>query len=153
MESVHDIARLNVLAAECQAEGLQGILEAAYQWSGGEDALPDAYERAWYEGLWERALKERPELCSFDGAAHDQVRQSFQQLDIRILAHNRARLAQAHWERMPRNQGGAQLAVLRRQFEMRRRHLPIRQLLERAGNPPGDQTRLHDESVVHRGLP
>ena len=135
MEAVHDMARLNVLAAECQADGLQGILEAAYQWSGGEDTLPDAYERAWYEGLWERALKERPELRSFDGSAHDQVRQSFQQLDVRILAHNRARLAQAHWERMPRNQGGGQLAVLRRQFEMRRRHLPIRQLLERAGNP------------------
>ena len=135
MEAVHDMARLNVLAAECEAEGLQEILEAAYLWSGGEDALPDAYDRAWHAGLWERALKERPELRSFDGAAHDQVRQSFQQLDVRILAHNRARLAQAHWERMPRNQGGGQLAVLRRQFEMRRRHLPIRQLLERAGNP------------------
>ena len=135
MESVHDVARLNLQGAVCQSEGLQGVLEAAYQWSGGENALVDAYDRAWYEGLWERALKERTELASFDGAAHDQVRQNFQQLDRRILAHNRARLAQAHWERLPRSQGGGQLAVLRRQFEMRRRHLPIRRLLERAGNP------------------
>ncbi|MCI0900507.1 MAG: DUF3320 domain-containing protein [Chloroflexi bacterium] len=135
LESVHDMVRLNVQGADCQAEGLQGILEAAYLWTAGENALPDTYDRAWYEGLWERALKERAELRSFDGAAHGQIRESFQQLDRRVLVHNRARLAQAHWERMPRNQGGGQLAVLRRQFEMRRRHLPIRQLLERAGNP------------------
>jgi hypothetical protein len=135
MESVHDIVRLNVQGANCETEGLGGILEAAYLWSSGENALPGVYDRAWYEGLWERALTERPELGSFDGAAHDQVRQTFQGLDRRILVHNRTRLAEAHWERMPRNQGGGQLAVLRRQFEMRRRHLPIRQLLERAGNP------------------
>ena len=135
MERLHDIVRLNIQGSECQAEGLQAVLETAYQWTSGDTALPDAYDRAWHEGLWERALKERPELLSFDGAAHNQIRQSFQGLDRRILEHNRARLAQAHWERMPRNQGGGQLAVLRRQFEMRRRHLPIRQLLERAGNP------------------
>jgi hypothetical protein len=135
MESIHDIVRLNVQGANCETEGLAAILEAAYQWSSGESALPDVYDGAWYEGLWERALTERPELGSFDGAAHDQVRQTFQGLDSRILVHNRTRLAEAHWERMPRNQGGGQLAALRRQFEMRRRHLPIRQLLERAGNP------------------
>ena len=135
MESVRDVVLLNIQGAACQAEGLQGILEAAHRWTGGESALTDAYDRAWYEGLWERALEERSELGSFDRAAHEQVRESFQQLDRRVLAHNRARLAQAHWERLPRRQGGGQLAVLRRQFEMRRRHLPIRQLLERAGNP------------------
>jgi len=135
MESAHDMVRLNVQSADCIAEGLQGVLEAAYRWTEGEDVLPGSYDRAWFEGLWERALRERPELRSFDGAAHDQVRQSFQELDMRILAHNRARLAQTHWERLPRSQGAGQLAVLRRQFEMRRRHLPIRQLLERAGNP------------------
>ncbi|MDA1270185.1 MAG: DUF3320 domain-containing protein [Chloroflexi bacterium] len=135
VESVHDMVRLNIEAAACQAENLQGILPAAYNWTGGESALPDAYDRAWYEGIWERALKERPALRSFDSAAHEQIRHSFQELDRRILSHNRVRLAQAHWERMPRNQGGGQLAALRRQFEMRRRHLPIRRLLERAGNP------------------
>ena len=135
METVHDMVRLNVQGADCLGEGLQGILEAAYEWTTGETALRDAYDHAWFEGLWDRALRERTELRSFDGAAHEQIRDSFQELDSRVLEHNRARLAQAHWERMPRNQGGGQLAVLRRQFEMRRRHLPIRQLLERAGNP------------------
>nr|MBC8281614.1 DUF3320 domain-containing protein [Chloroflexota bacterium] len=135
MEAIHDVVRLNVQGAVCQDEGLQGMLETAYQWSTGENALRDSYDRAWFEGIWDRALRERTQLRSFDGPAHEQIRESFQDLDRRILEHNRAKLAQAHWERMPRNQGGGQLAVLRRQFEMRRRHLPIRQLLERAGNP------------------
>ena len=135
MEGIHDVVRLNVQSADCQSEGLQGMIDAAYEWTTGENALRDAYDHARFESIWERALQERNELSSFDGAAHDQVRESFQDLDRRILEHNRARLAQAHWERMPRNQGGGQLAVLRRQFELRRRHLPIRQLLERAGNP------------------
>ena len=135
MEAIHDMVRLNVQGSNCQNEGLQGILEAAYEWTTGETALPDIYDRAWFEGLWDRAHRERTGLRTFDGAAHEQIRESFQKLDSRVLEHNRSRLAQAHWERMPRNQGGGQLAVLRRQFEMRRRHLPIRRLLERAGNP------------------
>ena len=135
MESIHDMARLNGQSDDCEVEGLQDVLDTAYRWTEGENALIDAYDQAWFEGLWERALKERPELRSFDGAADDQVTQSFQELDLRILAHNRARLAQSHWERLPRNQGGGQLAVLRRQFELRHRHLPIRQFLERAENP------------------
>ena len=135
LESIHDMVRLNIQGANCEAEGLEAILEAAYLWLSGENALLDVYDRAWYESIWERALTERVELRTFDGTAHDQVRQNFQRLDRRILVHNRTRLAEAHWERLPRNQGGGQLAVLRRQFEMRRRHLPIRQLLERAGNP------------------
>ena len=52
MESVHDMVRLNIQGANCQAEGLGAILEAAYLWSSGETALPDVYDRAWYEGLW-----------------------------------------------------------------------------------------------------
>ena len=84
MESIHDMVRQNIQGANCQAEGLGAILEAAYLWSSGETALPDVYDRAWDEGLWERALTKRPELASFDGAAHDQVRQTFQGLDRRI---------------------------------------------------------------------
>ncbi len=96
MESVHDMVRLNVQGTNCEADGLGPILEAAYLWPSGETALLDVYDRAWNEGLWERALTERPELGSFDGAAHDQVRQTFQDLDRRILVHNRTRLAEAH---------------------------------------------------------
>ncbi|HCP24209.1 MAG TPA: DUF3320 domain-containing protein [Dehalococcoidia bacterium] len=135
MESVHDVVRLNVQGSACQAEGLGAMFDAAYQWTGGETALVDAYDRAWYRQLWEQALAERNALRSFAAAAHEQVRESFQDLDRRLLAHNRTRLAQSHWDGMPRQQGGGQLAVLRRQFEIRRRHLPIRQLLERALNP------------------
>ena len=39
-----------------------------------------------------------------------------------------------HWQRLPRHEGGGQLAVLRREFEKKSRHLPLRQLLGRAGN-------------------
>ena len=135
IESVHDMVRFNIQEENCHREGLQGLLETAYQWSTGDVALRDSYDRAWFESLWDRALREHTELRSFDGAAHEQIRANFQKMDRHTLEHNRARIAQTHWERMPRNQGGGQLAVLRRQFELRRRHIPIRQLLERAGNP------------------
>ena len=135
MQDIHDMVRLNAHGSVCQREGLQGVLEAAYQWSTGANVLRDSYDRAWFESIWDRALRERTQIRSFDGPAHEQIRENFQNLDRLILKHNRDKLSQAHWERMPRNQGGGQLAVLRRQFEMRRRHLPIRQLFERAGNP------------------
>ena len=60
--------------------------------------------------------------------------EKFRSLDILVLEHNRARLALAHWERLPRQGAAGQLGVLRRELEKRRRHLPIRQLMERACN-------------------
>ncbi|MDP6370617.1 MAG: DEAD/DEAH box helicase, partial [Planctomycetota bacterium] len=131
---IHDIVSFNNISDTCRNEGLDAVLAAAESWPPAGDHLLDAFHLAWFEGLLERALGEREALAAFDGNSHQQVVDRFRDLDALSLRHNRARLALAHWEELPRQEGGGQLGVLRREFQKRRRHLAIRQLIERAGN-------------------
>ena len=55
-------------------------------------------------------------------------------MDELALDHNRARVAYSHWSQLPKYDGGGQLRTLRRQFERKRGHLPVRQLMIQAGN-------------------
>lgn len=131
---IHDIVSFNNLCNLCHNEGLGPVVESAESWPEAADHLADALQQAWFEGALEQGLRERPTLGTFDRAVHQQQLEKFRTLDSLSLEHNRSRLAMAHWARLPRGQGGGQLTVLRRQFEMRRRHLQIRQLMARAGN-------------------
>jgi very-short-patch-repair endonuclease len=60
--------------------------------------------------------------------------EQFRQLDQQVTEHNRLRLTYAHWKGLPQQDGGGQIAVLRRQMSIKSRHLPIRKLMQQAGN-------------------
>ncbi len=45
----------------------------------------------------------------------------------------RGEVATAHYDAIPRNAAGGEMAVLRREFEKKRKHKPIRQLIKEAG--------------------
>lgn len=124
----------NRTAAACRDDGLEGILPALDAWPGAGQALTDALRLAWFERLLDRAYRERPALIGFDSASHEDVVRKFRERDQLVLRYNRLRLAYAHWERLPQGNGGGQLAVLKHEFAKRARHLPIRQLVRRAGN-------------------
>ena len=134
IQKIHEIVSLNNMSATCRDKGLESVLAVAESWPDAGQRIVDAFSQTWLEGLLERALVERAALSGFDGAGHQEAVEKFQDLDSLVLEHNRARLALAHWERLPRQGAAGQLGVLRREFEKRRRHLPIRRLMERAGN-------------------
>ena len=134
IQQIHEIVSLNNISASCRDEGLEAVLAVAESWPDAGQRLVDAFSQTRFEGLLERWLGERAVFSGFDGAGHQQAVEKFRSLDSLVLEHNRARLALAHWERLPRQGASGQLGVLRREFEKRRRHLPIRQLMERAGN-------------------
>jgi len=128
------LVALNHLSERCRGDGLAEVVSIAESWPEAGRDLVSLFRRHWYEQLLSRAFQERPEVAGFDGRGHEHAIGSFRDLDRLALRHNRARLAEKHWERLPRHSGGGQLAVLRREFEKKTRHLPIRQLLTKAGN-------------------
>jgi very-short-patch-repair endonuclease len=128
------MAAWNVSAEACRQEGMESVLHVAERWPLARAHLFAAFALHWYNVLLERAWLERPQLAQFDASSHEHVVARFRELDRTVFEHNRARLAVEHWQRLPRHEGGGQLATLRREFEKRSRHLPIRQLMERAGN-------------------
>ncbi len=124
----------NQLSETCRREGLEGVLRQAESWPEAGAKLVDAYRYTWFEGLVERAFRERPALAGFDRVNHEYVVEKFRELDRLVIEHNRARLAHAHWQSVPTHEAGGQLGVLKREIQKKRRHLPIRQLVRRAGD-------------------
>ncbi|MDP9411945.1 MAG: DUF3320 domain-containing protein, partial [Actinomycetota bacterium] len=131
---LQEIVGFNQLAKELREQGLSSAVEVGESWEGAAFGLVGAYRYTWFEGLAERALRERTALSNFDRTGHEQVVERFRKLDALNLRRNRALVALSHWKGVPNHEGGGQLAVLRRELNKKRRHLPIRQLMRKAGN-------------------
>ena len=134
LNSLHEIVRFNRIEKRLAESGLQEMIDPAVTWQHAGNHLVDLFERSWLVALIETALRERPVLSEFDGVTHQKFIDDFCKLDTDFFQHNRALVAQAHWERLPRHHGGGQLGVLKREFEKKRRHLPLRKLMAKAGN-------------------
>ncbi|HMB08036.1 MAG TPA: DUF4011 domain-containing protein, partial [Isosphaeraceae bacterium] len=137
LERIDDFPALvafNHLAERCRREDLGSVVAVAESWPEAARHLVDAFRRHWFEMLLRRSFQERPALAAFDGPGHEHAIRTFGDLDRLVMRHNRARLALEHWERLPRHEGGGQLAVLKREFEKKARHLPVRPLMGRAGH-------------------
>jgi hypothetical protein len=124
----------NQLAEDLTEAGLDAVRTVADDWRDGPEHLVDAFQHAYFNALLERAMDERPALERFSGAQHEQVVKRFQELDQASLYHNRHELALEHYERKPRKSGRGQMGVLLHEMGKKSRHMPIRKLMQRAGN-------------------
>lgn len=134
IQELHEMASYNHLSQMCESEELGSFADYASDWEHAGEALTFALRRRRYEALAVKAFAERPELATFDGSRHDQAVSNFRTWDKALNDTNRQLLALAHWSTIPRHEGGGQLAILRREFEKKSRHLPIRQLMSKAGH-------------------
>lgn len=130
---LQDMVSWNHLTVRMREEGLAPLVKVATTWNLAAKHLVDLLDQTRYGLLVDEAMRERPDLTAFDGQTHSHVVQTFRDLDKRLLELNRACLAQKHWESLPSSTGAGQMAVLRREFEKKRRHRPIRQLMLDAG--------------------
>jgi very-short-patch-repair endonuclease len=124
----------NLLADMLRKEGLEEVVSLSRSWPQAANQLTDAFRHSWFEKLVEHVFQERRAIARFDGDSHEHVIRKFRELDVLMFQYNRSKLAYAHWQKLPNYSGAGQLSVLRREFEKKSRHLPIRQLMLKAGN-------------------
>ncbi|WP_168120653.1 DUF3320 domain-containing protein [Paenibacillus sp. HB172176] len=131
---LQEMASYNQLKEICVDAGLAPFVEMSRSWEEAGTSLLDCYRWNRYQSIAARAFHERPALASFDSGRHEHTIRKFAELDRYLAEYNRAKLAEAHWKRLPQYEAGGQLGVLRREFEKKTRHLPIRSLMLKAGN-------------------
>ncbi len=119
--------------AELREQGLEPLVEVVNQWDGASKELVNAFEATWYNGLVEAAYRERKALQTFDRVSHETAAEAFRDLDRLLFAHNRAKLALEHWQNVPSLDNGGELGVIQQELNKKRRHLPIRKLVAKAG--------------------
>jgi very-short-patch-repair endonuclease len=133
-ESLALWVRYHVRQRRLATEGLADLVEQIH--SG---ALPAAeavarFEMAYYEQCLRAAFEALPELARFNGSSHEQLRERFRQLDKQRIELARYEVALAHYQRVAAMDASfGEARVLFREIEKKRRHLPIRQLLAKAG--------------------
>ena len=116
----------------------EGLAELVAQIHTGRTAAEEAVPRcemACYEAWIRQLFQSEPELAVFSGSSHEQVLEKFRKLDQERIFLARQEVALAHYERLPfaGRAGVGEAGIVRHEIQKKRRHLPIRQLLARAG--------------------
>lgn len=100
----------------------------------GTKNLTSAFRYAYSDTLRATLFEAWPELRAFDGQSQDRLVSHFRQLDRARIIFAKEEIAAAHSAGRPRANGGVgPLGVLNAEMAKRRGHLPLRKLLERAG--------------------
>lgn len=116
------------------AVGMTRLVEKLNDGDVSPDQAADAFDMAYHEALLRRAFEQHPALARFSGEAHEHTLERFRKLDADRLALARHEVAAAHHAGLPRGGGEVgQVGLLRREFQKKRRHLPLRRLLKEAG--------------------
>ncbi|MGJ4927000.1 DUF3320 domain-containing protein [Bradyrhizobium sp. HKCCYLS2038] len=117
-----------------RADGLEALVDRTLDGSLPGDRLPQAFDNSYYEAMRSVIFAQHPQLKRFDGELHDRLVDGFRKLDVERMQLARDQIAHEHATALPRNAGGiGPLGVLNGELAKKRNHLPIRQLLERAG--------------------
>jgi very-short-patch-repair endonuclease len=120
---------------EFGTEGIPEFATMADHWAEGGDRLVDLFQYRRISVLLESAFHAHPILASFSSSQHIERVNTFRRLDVRKLASTCSSIAAKHISAMPSTGGSnGQIGVLKREFEKRARHLPVRKLIVQSGN-------------------
>jgi transcription elongation GreA/GreB family factor len=129
------------LRQQCMQEGLADLVPALESAKIPSAKLASAFELAAYQSVGRSIYKAYPELSRFNGSAHEKTRAEYRALDAEIILLTGQEFANQIEKRtrVPEGQRGitvgdyTELQLLRREINKQRRHIPIRQLVKRAG--------------------
>lgn len=126
--------------ARADALGLEVVTEAI----DGERIAPDEsaaiYRHAVYDSMARDIIAHHPELAGFTRAEFEGVRERYATIDRQIMKNTRGRIGHiASTRPVPRGvaygpvKTHTDLALVERELQKQKRHIPIRQLVRRAG--------------------
>ena len=130
------LPRLYELRGRFEQFGLGPLLD----WLATDDPEPavaaSAFDHAWYSSILDEIRAQDPRYAAHSGSALDEIAEDFRRHDAEHLVANRARVRQAVAERLrdAQDQHPLQARVIRKQAALRRRHMPLRRLLDQASD-------------------
>ena len=130
------LPRLYELAQRFDALGLHPLLDVLARTQASADQAVLVFDHAWYASILDRIRVRDPRYAAERGGALDEIASDFRVRDVEHLAANRVRVRRA-WASMTRDaedRHPLQARVLRKQAALRRGHLPLRRLLDQAGD-------------------
>ena len=130
------LPRLYQLAKRFDRLGLRPLLDELARKRASGDQAAAAFDHAWYASILDQIRVRDPRYAAEYGGSLDEVADDFRRRDVEHLAGNRSRVRRT-WAEMTRDaeeRHPLQARVIRKQAALRRGHLPLRRLLDQAGD-------------------
>ncbi len=120
--------------------GLKEMMKSAERGEIPKDKLVDVFYFNYYNSLLQEAFLLYPELKNFNRVKHELMVEKFRKLDVEVIKQNSKMVAyELSQKELPYANGAGRvgtftnLKLLKHEIGKKRRHVPIRQLLKRAG--------------------
>jgi very-short-patch-repair endonuclease len=134
MEAVTRFIAFASRGRELSRLGANALVEALHDGMLDHASLMPVFDRAYGEVLRNALFTAWPELRAFDGDRQNRSVKLFRELDRARIELAKEQIAAHHAEQRPKGSAGVgPLGVLNAELAKRRGHLPIRQLLDKAG--------------------
>ena len=130
--AMDDWHRLNSAASRAAELGLDEVRARLADGRLEPEAAPDAFAFAWALAVWQRMGRESPELEAIDGAERAAKVEEFKQFDQRLQTLAAQEISLRHFQSLPAGSAG-QVGIVRGEANKKTRHMPIRKLLDKAG--------------------
>jgi very-short-patch-repair endonuclease len=130
------LPRLYQLARRFDRMSLRPLLDELARKQASGDLAAATFDHAWYSSILDQIRVRDPRYAAERGGALDEIADDFRQRDVEHLAANRSRVRRT-WAEMTRDaedRHPLQARVIRKQAALRRGHLPLRRLLDQAGD-------------------
>src|SRR5260370_692784 len=124
------------LALRFDRMGLRPLLDELARKEADGDLAAAAFDHAWYSSILDEIRVRDPRYAAERGGALDEIADDFRHRDVEHLAANRSRVRRT-WAEMTRDaedRHPLQARVIRKQAALRPGHLPLRRLLDQAGD-------------------
>jgi very-short-patch-repair endonuclease len=133
LEGLSKWVGLRLRLEEANRRGLSDLNERLWEGRIKPHEAIDQFQYAYYEAMMRHLFDLHSALASFDGNSHSQILEAFKRLDRDRITLARQEVAHRHYKEIPRSGGAGEIGVVRREIEKKRRHLPLRKLLNQAG--------------------
>lgn len=118
-----------------RAAGMSDLVDRLHDGRVDPSVARPFFEMSYFEAVFRDQVDKQPELAQFDGDLQDRNVRAFIDLDLQRIRLSALEVARAHHRKIPAAGGGAlgPLGVLKSEIARRRGHMPIRQLMQKAG--------------------
>jgi len=135
LASLRFAPRLTKASNALRKLGLTRYADMLWDWEPKPYGTVDVFRRTYYRALTTQTFESNWDLLAdLDSDTHDRIAEEFRALDKGSWQeHARRELAAALREQMPAQTGVGEMRIIAREIAKKKRHLPIRKLLEQAG--------------------
>ncbi|SMY31658.1 ATP-dependent RecD-like DNA helicase [Photobacterium malacitanum] len=129
----YPLTRFNRLEGELDKIGLSEWHQRAFSWDDVPTLIRDCFKFTFYSTLVEHQYDTRDEIRYFDRVEHEKQIEQFRTIDGQLFHFSQETLVKKLYDNLPNPSARGEVETLRREFNKKRRQMPIRRLINKSG--------------------